>query len=262
MIQYDRLRTWSLFEQLIAGHEVLLESHYVREFLYWSFYKNYVQVSRYIEMMMNYANEEVQERGSGLACVAAISGGIMESDEVFTTAKALAEQAINGIPAWRRGAAHIYTYNMTYGSSIETKLLCQEKVCQLINDEDKEVREKINHKFYTLSGEHFFELRNFMEEYAFAEHHPLEHHFAEYLWEHGMQDPGWSLTIIQTMLHKEEQPDQWRSGIEELMRLILRIYTSPIVDDATKDEALDTFDLLMQQYAGTANKILSEWDRR
>ncbi|MBE2222901.1 MAG: ATP-binding protein [Anaerolineae bacterium] len=262
MIQYDRLRAWSLFEQLIDGHEVLLEAHYVREFLYWSFYKNYMQVSRYLEMMMHYSNEEVQERGAGLACVAAISGGAIESEEAFAAAQALADQAISGLPAWRRGAAHIYTYNMTHGSSIETQQLCQEKVCQLFDDEDKEVREKINHKFYAMSGEHFFELRKFMEEYAFAKYHPLEHHFAEYLWEHGMQDPSWSLAIVQTILNKEEQPDQWRSGIEELMRLILRIYTSPLVDDAIKNEALDTFDLLMRQYAGTANKILSEWDRR
>ncbi len=261
MIQYDRSRSWSLFEQLIADHEVLLEAYYVREFLYWSFHKNFLQVSTYIKKMMHYTNEETQEQGAGLACVAAISGGAMESDEALAVAQALAEQAISGIPAWRRGAAHIYSYNMTDSSSDETRHLCQAKVCQLIDDEDKSVREKIDNRFVMIS-EHFFELRDFMEEFVLAEHHPLEHPFAEYLWEHGMQDPDWSLTIIQTLLHKKEQPDQWRSGIEELMRLVLQIYTSPTVNDATKDEAMDTFDLLMQQYAGTANNILSEWDRR
>ena len=84
--------------------------------------------------------------------------------------------------------------------------MCQVKVCQLINDEDSGVQEKINYKFYTMGSEHFFELRDFMEEYALAEHHPLNYRFAEYLWEHGMQDSNWSLTIVQTLLHKKEQP--------------------------------------------------------
>ncbi|MEZ4593906.1 MAG: ATP-binding protein [Chloroflexota bacterium] len=262
MIQYDRSRSWSLFKQLILDHEVLLETHYVREFLYWSFYKNFLQVSPYINMMMDHTNEEVQGRGAGLACVASISDGAMESDEALATAQALAEKTINGAPAWRRGAAQIYTYNMTHSSSAETRHLCKAKVCQLIDDEDKRVREKIDHKFFAMTEVHFFELRDFIEEYALAENHLIEHQFAEYLWEHGMLDPNWSLTIVQTLLDKKEQQDRWRSGMEELMRLVLRIYTSPLVDDATKDEAMDTFDLLMQKYGGTANQILSEWDRR
>lgn len=262
MIQYDRPRAWSLFEQLIIGHNVLMEAHYVREFLYWSFYRNFSQVSRFIEMMMHYPNEEVQKQGAGLACLAAISYEAMESDEALAAAQELADQALDGSPAWRRGAAHIYSYNMTHGSTIEVGQLCKEKVCKLIDDEDKGVRAEINQIFYGLAGNHFFELRDFLEEYALAENHPLDHQIAEYLWTNGMQDPSWSLTIVQTLLQKGEQPDQWDSGIEELMRLILRIYTSPTVAYVTKDEALDTFDLLMQRYAGTANKILSEWDRR
>ena len=262
MIQYDRQRSWALFERLITGHEILFESQDVREFLYWSFYKNFLAVQPYIMQMMNYPNEEVQERGAGLACIAAISDKVMESEEAQVAAKTLAENAIKGLPAWRRGAAHIYTYNMTYGSEIETQSLCQEKTCQLIDDPDEAVRQQIEHKFYAIKGEHFFSLRKFMEEYALASLHPLEHKFAEYLWEHGMKDSSWTLTIIQALLNKTAQPNQWQSGMEELMRLVLRIYMSPLEDEAVREEALDTFDLLMEQYGGIATKILSQWDRR
>ncbi len=46
------------------------------------------------------------------------------------------------------------------------------------------------------------------------------------------------------------------------MRLVLRIYMSPLEEEAIREDALDTFDSLMQQYGGLANKILSQWDDR
>ena len=262
MIEHDRKRSWTLFEKLIMGHEILLESQDVREFIYWSFYKNFLAVQPYILQMMNYPNEEVQARGAGLACIAAISDKVMESEEAQVAAKALAENAINGLPTWRRGAAHIYTYNMTYGSEIETQRLCQEKVCQLIDDSDESVRQEIDRKFYDIQGKYFFAIQGFMEEYALSSLHPLERSFAKYLWEHGMKDPSWTLTIVQTLLTKNTQHNQWHSGMEDLMRLVLRIFMSPLEDEVIKEEALDTFDLLMEQYGGKATKILSEWDRR
>jgi hypothetical protein len=262
MIKHDRERSWALFEQLVAGHEVLFESQHVREFLYWSLYKNFLAVQPCMVQMMAHPNEEVQERGAGLACIAAISDKVMESEEARIAAKTLAESAIAGLSAWRRGAARIYTYNMTRGSEIETQRLCQEMVCQLIDDPDKGVRETIDQKFYSMQGEHFFALRQFMEEYALADLHLLEHGFAKYLWEHGLQDPSWSLAIVQALLNKDTQPNQWHSGMEELMRLVLRIYMSSLIDEATREEALDTFDSLMEQYGGIATKVLSEWDSR
>lgn len=262
MIRYDHSRAWQLFEQLVADHEALLSSQYVREFLYWVFNKNFLSVSPYIKAMMHHADEKVQESGAELACIAAISDGAMESEEAHVAARTLADQAITGKPSWRRGAAHIYTHNMTHGSDTKIHRLCQTKVCQLIDDEDNGVREKIDSKFYELTENFFFELRDFVEEYALAERHPLQHQLAKYLWENGMKDSDWSLAIIETLLHKNEQPDQWYSGMEELMRLILQIHTSPIVNEETMEKAIETFDLMMRQYTGTANKILSEWDRR
>lgn len=262
MIKHDRTRAWSLFENMIAGHEVLLETQYVREFLYWSLYRNFLQVVPYVRAMMNHGKEAVQEKGAELACIAAISDGVMESDDARNVAQELAEQALCGIPVWRRSAAHIYGHNMTGSSNPDVRHICEMKVCQLIDDENRDVREKIRHEIYEMQGKHFFERRRFMEEYALSELHPLDHQFSEYLWEHGMQDPEWSLVIVQSLLQKEEYADEWRPGIEELLRLLLRIYTSPAVNDATKQEAWDTFDLQMPRSVGAANKVLAEWDSR
>ncbi|MGB5050439.1 MAG: hypothetical protein WBO46_15955 [Caldilineaceae bacterium] len=262
MIRYDRTRAWSLFEKLIAGHEVLLETQYVREFIYWCLYQNFTQVAPYIRTMMNHNKEKVQEMGAELACIAAISNGVMESENARVAGQELADQILCGKSAWRRGAAHIYGRNMTAGSESEIRLLCETKVCQLIDDENSDVRERIRREIYGMQGKHFFERRRFMEEYALSELQPLDHQFSEYLWENGMQDPEWSLVVVQSLLQKKEHADEWRSGIEELLRLVLRIYMSPAVKDATKQEALDTFDLLMQQSAGIANKVLMEWDSR
>src|SRR4030095_5517104 len=98
-----------------------------------------------------------------------------------------------------------------------------------------------------------YTLRGFMEDFTLAERHPLDHQFAKYLWGHGMLDPQWTLSIVQTVLSKPAQPDQWASGVEELMRFTLRICTSQAVAESTRNEAMNTFDTLMKQFAGAAN---------
>ncbi|MDA0246181.1 MAG: ATP-binding protein [Chloroflexi bacterium] len=260
MIQHDRARAWNLFALLISGHEVLLETSYVYDFLYWSLYKNFMGILPYAEQMMSYSKEEVQTNGAQLICVAFISREIFETDEAFEVANQLAEAISKGLPAWRRGAAHIYSHNMVHGTNDRARSLCQMKLTELIDDEDSKVKEWISHIWSGMKDDHFVEGKDFVEAYALSENHALNHQFAKYLWKYGMQDPIWALDIVQIVVQKNQQPEPWFSGIEEFIRLVLLIYASPLTDRKAKEKAMDAFDLLMQRYARTANNILAEWD--
>jgi hypothetical protein len=255
MIRHDRERAIVLFQQLLDGHEVLLESQYVREFLYWAFYKNFLRLQPYFIAMMNHHSEQVQEQGAQLACIAALSERAMESTEAKAAAGELAGACLISSPAWRRGAARVYGHNIT-GSSME---ICKQKISLLIDDDDEQVRQHIDRIFFELRREHFCLLRDFIEAYAKSKYRGLEYQFAEYLWNFGLLDPAWTLSIIETILPQSGR--SW-SGIEELIRLVLRIYMDATSDDALKERAMDVFDKLMEKHSGQAYKILSEWDRR
>jgi hypothetical protein len=108
------------------------------------------------------------------------------------------------------------------------------------------------------------EARRFVEEFAasraLAE---SEDDFAEYLWEYGPDDPPWALSVLETMLDNQHAIEPLRrGGGEELVRLVLRLYTDPTADAATKSRAMDAFDKLMERYAYEVQRALDEWDRR
>ncbi len=60
----------------------------------------------------------------------------------------------------------------------------------------------------------------------------------------------------------QEEETRWFTSGEELIRLVLGIYNDPIADKAMREQAMDLFDRLMEHYAGDAQKVLGEWDRR
>jgi hypothetical protein len=139
--------------------------------------------------------------------------------------------------------------------------VCEENIIVLLDDEDEQVRQHIDHIFYSLRSEHLVLLRDFIEAYASSKRHS-ERQFAVYLWEHGLLDPEWTLSIVDTVIAKDLQPSQRWWGTEELIRLVLRIYTDPTVDDSLKEQAMDIFDALMQKHPWQAREVLTEWDRR
>lgn len=261
MIKYDPERSWKLFEKIISSNENLIGTIYVREFLYWSMYKNFLGIKPYIEYMMRHSTPEVQKMGAELACIASISEKAMESQSARDAAELLANKAINGEDVLRQGAAHIYSFNIARGSESNVRSLCLEKIRYLLNDEDQKIKDEIAHIFLSLDETHFFEFRSFIDDFALSKNHPLTHPFAEYIWKFGMLDPSWALTAIEGAVNKSKPLDWWTSGIEETIRFTLRVYTLQAIEKPTRNKALDIFDLIMKQNANIANKVLNEWDR-
>ena len=117
--------------------------------------------------------------------------------------------------------------------------------------------------FFSLRAEHFFAMREFIEAFACSAGN-YEHVFAECLWKHGLLDSAWTLSVVRAILDNSRQENNRfeLQGIENLIRLVLRIYTDPTAQEDLCEEAMDTFDMLMERYSGYAQKVLSEWDQR
>lgn len=79
LLEDDRSRALSIFDRLMEGQPALLRSHFTDDFIYYGFFRNYVRMKRYIVSMMNDSNENIQQHGAELACIAAISPKALES---------------------------------------------------------------------------------------------------------------------------------------------------------------------------------------
>ena len=257
----DRERAIGLFEQILDNHPTLLSSQRSQEFIYYGLSDHFGRLAPVIQSMMDHADPKVQKRGAELACIAAISPPVQQEHQNQVLAQSMAEAAITGPPEWRRGAAHVYTQNLN-GSALTR---CAIELIRLVDDEDDEVRGSIRHRFHFLQEQHFFSLKPFLE--AFAASRSLgndRHQFAEFMWEHGLLDPAWSLSIVEMVLNNPYISDNrlYYADGEALIRLVVRINTDPTADDAIRLRAMNLFDGLMGHYQGDAQRILDEWDRR
>jgi hypothetical protein len=259
LLDDNRERALSTFEHVVEGHPALLGSHYADDFLYYAFFKNYLRMRPHIVGMMNQSPDNIRQRGAELACIAAISPSAMESEEARADCAALAELAITGPAPWRRGAARIYAFNLINGCEA-----CNRALLRLINDEDEQIQDLASGPFHSMREEHLFSLREVIDSYANSR--ALRrgmHKFTEYLWNYGALDAAWALSVVVRILDNPDahQSERHFAGGENLIRLVLLVYTDPTVEDSSRKQAMDLFDRLMEKFQRQAQQILQEWDR-
>ncbi len=260
VLHKDRERAISLFERLMDGHPALLNSHYTQEFVRYGIYKYFPRVKPFIRALMDSDKEPCQQHGAELACIAAISPQALNSAEEQADAQSMATEAVTSSVALRCGAARVYAHNIANKCPI-----CVQELEKLLNDEDASVRQTIGGVYAYLRSDHTVSLREFIE--ACAASRFLQDdmsQFAEYLWEYGLLDPSWTLSVVDIVLDNEYPVENrmWTHGSDELIRLVLRIYNDPTATDALRERTMDVFDRLMERYAGQAQQVLEEWDRR
>lgn len=257
----DRDHAVTLFEKTTEGRPALLRSHYTQDFLYHGIYQHFARMIPFIRALMEEEEEEHQQRGAELACIAALSSGVLGSPQAQAAAQKMEQEVLTGRTSWRRGAARIYAHNLAHDAAG----VSERGLLALLNDEDETVRRLIGETFPLLREDHIITLRPFLERYA-ASRSVQEgtHQFTEYLWKQGALDPPWALSMASTILDNASvHPGvTWAAGGEKLIRLVLRTYTGPTVDGSTRRWAMDLFDRLMEHYTGAAQNALSEWDRR
>jgi hypothetical protein len=261
LLDDDRERAITLFKKLMDGHPALLRSQFTSEFVYYGFYKNYLTLKPFILALMNESYENIQQRGAELACIAALSPGVLESTVAEADARELAVRTLTGPPSWRRGAARIYANNI----ASEHSIACVEGLTQLLDDDDDHVRRLVGGAFRHLKDEHFITLSEFIKAYAASRSlHDGRHQITEYLWGHGELNPMLALSIVEIILNnnrKAESAPYFRGG-EELVRLVIRIHTSPLANETERKQAMDVFDKLMERFTINAQMVLQEWDQR
>lgn len=260
LLSSDRERAVVLYEKLVNDCPGLLRSHFAQEFLLYGSYKHFARMKPFILMLMYDEYEEAQQRGAEIACLVFLSYRSSTSGEERAERQSLAAMTQAGTVTWRRGAARIYSNNINSDAEAE----CAEGLLYLLNDSDKEVRNHNSRTFYALKDDHVFSLRKFIESYAAsASLHESAYKFSDYMWEHGVLDPEWALSIIETVLKNDSgsEPMLRVTRSEKFIRLVLRIYTDPSVDDVLRERAMDTFDKLIEKFGGNVQTVLHEWDR-
>jgi len=159
----------------------------------------------------------------------------------------------------KRGAARIYSRNLTKGSAE----ICASNVIRLLDEDDKQIQREIGRVFLSMNSEHFYSLRLFIDAYA-SKTRLLENHFTEFMLKNGRLVPKWTLGTIVSLLDNKfwQGQSSWKFGVEDLIRLVLGIYNDPTTTAEIKNQTMNLFDQLMKHYTGEAYKVLAEWDSR
>ena len=262
LINQDRERSVGLFLRLIEQTPSLLSMRYSLDFIFYTLPKYYEEMKPLIVAAMNEKYEAIQQRAAELVCLASLHSDITNDAEVFADVSELLNSTFAGLPSWRRGIANIYVHNVDNGKYTE---ICLENLTKLLNDSDDQVRHLIAGMFMRLNEESFPKSKDFITDYSNTDN-PVEgeHTLTEFLWEHGILDPEWSLSVVNILLenrYKLETPTHYRNG-EYLVRLILRIYADQSLSPNIRESVLNTFDNLMLAFPGDTIRILNEWDRK
>jgi hypothetical protein len=260
LLDEDRERAVTLFIRLMDGHPALLRSPRTQDFLYHGCYKNFARLKPFVRALMNEPANEHCQRGAELACMVAISPLAIESLDELTEARRMAEDAVTRAAPLRQGAAGVYAWNLTKGFQAD----CLSGLCRLLNDEDEGVQYEVSQALRQLRGDHLLSLRDFLGSYAASRAlHSGMKLFAEYLLKFGMIEPGTALSLIETAIENRYERGQMHPIFEgeELIRLVLRIYSDPGTGADLRYRAMDVFDKLMERFSVWANRILEEWDR-
>lgn len=249
----------ALFEEMIEANPGILATHFGLEFIYWATPSHFGRFSKFIEMAMENAHESVQQRAGTLATLAQLYSQINSDKDLSIRAKELAEKAeTDKRPAPRRGAAEVYVSSIKADVVAE---LCAGKLVVMLDDSDEKVREMVSRVFSLAAAENIVLPKALVEKYVEARMSiQTERDFEEYLWKAGLEDPEWSLDVVERFVELNPPTNEYRNG-EYFIRLVLRIHVDPLISKQTRVRALDVFDLLSQRYNGSANTVLSEWDR-
>lgn len=259
LLSDDRERTITLFEKIAGSHPALQRSHFALEFIYWVMMSHYNRMRPFIIAAMNDEPEYMQKRGAELACIASLY--LKNPADLMNAQQLVSEVKARGA-AWRRGIVRIYSANVKYKDIRE---VCLAELAAFLNDEDEQIQNSISNIFFKNSEEEFLALKDFISTYVSSRAFQKQSHdFFDHLWSFGILDPPWALSIVKTILSTEPDGSSqyYFFGIEQLIRLVLRIYTDPSSDEGMRTKAMDTFDKLMERFAFDAHKVLQEWDRK
>jgi hypothetical protein len=254
-LKKDDHRTLAIFERTLDGHPRLLQTPLVHRFLSWTYYHHFARIRPFIEALLIDADDATRQAGASLACLAAFC---------HPEANELAERAVHGDIAMRRGAARIYARNLEHPN---LEAICQRHLLQLMHDPNEQVRAHVGECFIYLRPEHLGRLQPFIEQFLAS---PAlmngAEHLVKYLAPLAPDVPDLALPVTERILDVagSDVTDVRTAAFileRDLVRLPLTVYTHTS-DLAEKSQAMDLFERLLQLGSRAAHRALREWDRR
>ncbi|MFD2170556.1 NACHT domain-containing protein [Tumebacillus lipolyticus] len=265
MISHDCQRAIDLFERAISGHPELYQVYYTAEFCYWAMDNSFKRVIPHILGLMLDEKEDVQKHGAKLVALSLISPDCFEDTEVQVKMECLLKEALSGPASYRQGVAKVFTINLLHHPSP----ILINGLQQLMNDDDEEVQHQIGFFLFDLKKNHPTlreEIREFIYEFAGSKSAIRNgDQLSTVLWEQSIDDPKWTLSVMNHLLnnkHIQNSTNRYHLGAKDLVRAVMNIYNDPFSDEDLQNQAMDTFDRLMELYSAQAQIVLSEWDRR
>jgi hypothetical protein len=255
LFQYDKVRAIGLFERAVDGHEALLRCQPAQRVLYYAYQSHFSRLKRFIDAMMRDHDEAVRQTGAVLACLAAFS---------HAGAGDMAERAICGDAALRRGAAHVYAVNV---GNLRLEERCLTRLVRMLNDGDQQVREAIGDCFDQLRGDHIPRLRPFIRDFLSSRALPEgAFKLVTYLRAHVTEDPELALEAVQQILAGlgEGLTDMTKAAgrlPRELVPITLSVYAHSR-DPKQRGRAMDLFEQLLASGSYVARAALADYDRR
>ena len=253
--QNDPARAWSAFSSLIEGHAAVLRSHFAFQFLYHSVYQFPEEARPIVQLLLNDPFDNIREEGAKIACVLALRSGAIDLQ--------LLDELQSGPEEWRCGLAEVCANSITRDLAPDTAIACEQYLASLLEDENKEVRRKAARFASDLHAEHLKNLTALLEKFVVSAAYPESAHwYHEFLFNYGDLKPSWTITQIQTILHRSDHPSHGLRGLDgdELTRSVLRLYTLPEADDLLRSQAIKLFGELLELAPHYAQKMLHEWD--
>jgi hypothetical protein len=178
-------------------------------------------------------------------------------------AEPLAEQAMQGDAAMRRGAAKVYARNLHHD---EIQPVCQDQLLRLLHDPDEQVRQTIGQCFFDLPDDHLENLRPFIA--AFMQSPALHQSFRpfmSFLKRIGHEEYQLVLDGVTALLAAataEDMPPHTVAFLHNIAYLPLIAYDAPNADDRLKTRAMDIFEQVLMLNGTEARQVLKEWDRQ
>lgn len=253
----DEGRALDLFTVLIGADARVLGGHYVDEFVRLGLGRAPSRVLPVVRTAWQSPDEKVRERAALLAAIAAVSPVAVTGADL-EAARELVGTILDSHDNKARAAVTRVLARNIDGPAAD---YCVEHLTALLSDASEDVRKNIAEVFSDDVARSLVARRDFLV--AYAESPAIvdaQHAWEDFLLEHLGHDPMFGLDLIERALPLLDRAESPRFG-DDLVRYVLRVLTSPLVDGAAERRAMDLFDALDERYGRMSANLLSEWDQ-
>lgn len=253
-LRHDRQRAVALFLRLVDADDAILTVRPVEEFLYYSGARDWPAMQPILQRMMASAEEKAREAGARQATLVALS----EED-----ALPLAEYALAGDAAMRKGAADVLSHNL-----LTHREFCAPRLVPLFNDCEQAVRGAADDWIRTIQDRGaLVDLLPLAE--AYLDSTAFSDHPENYFWAiERVVDAPPSLLLraahsFMDYTGREAADIRTRHAAtgDLVGKLVLRAYRQAEADRDLRLQCLDLFDRLVAHGTYGAERALESWER-